>query len=195
MELRPYVDRLHQELTAVAAAGGPDVAGPAERLLIALDPSIRLVLLEALADATGEITSQLDDAVVDVRLRGTEPHFVVETVEAGAADDVPASSPAAAGPAGPAGPADTSGADDDVDGTEATARLTVRLSERLKSQLEAAATAAGQSVNSWIVGAVRHALSWSPDDDWFSGPSHGHHGPHGRGGRGRSPRRFQGWAR
>ncbi len=188
MDLRPYVDRLHQELTAVAAAGGPDVAGPAERLLIALDPSFRLVLLEALADAAGEITSELDGAVVDVRLRGAEPQFVVEV---DATDDG-----APTGPSGTAGPGDGVAAADDAEGSEATARLTVRLSERLKSQVEAAAAAADQSVNSWIVGAVRHALSWSSDDAWTAGPPHGPHGSHGRGGRGgRSPRRYQGWAR
>lgn len=176
MDLSPYVERLHTELASVAAAGGPDAAAASDRLLVALDSSVRLVLLQALADAAAEITSELDGASVDVRLRGAEPHLVVEL--GSVAPDDGAYEPQAAD------------RDVDDDGPEATARLTVRLSERLKANAEAAAAAAGQSVNSWIVGAVRTALRSDGDDRWPPGPPRP---PRGRPGRGQ--RRIQGWAR
>ncbi len=77
MELRPYLERLHADLTNVAAAAGADVAAAADRLLLALEPSVRIALMEALADAAAEITQELDRVAVEVRLRGSEPQFVV----------------------------------------------------------------------------------------------------------------------
>ena len=166
MDLRPYVERLHTDLTNVAAAGGPDVVAAAERLLLALDPAVRMALMEACADAAAEITGELEGRAVEVRLRGSEPQFVV----------VP-TSPAEA-PAGPelAEPVD--------DGGEPSARLTVRLSERLKASAERAANAAGLSLNSWIVDAVRAAAT-APAERPLPPP----------GGPVRTRRRVQGWAR
>ena len=124
--------------------------------------------MEALADAAAEITQELDRVAVEVRLRGSEPQFVVVPTAAGW--DEPAAGPDAAEPL------------DDAD--EPTARLTVRLSERLKVTAEQAANAAGLSLNSWIVDAMRAATG--PPADWPPPPP-------GRPVRNR--RRVQGWAR
>ena len=40
-------------------------------------PAVRMDLLEALSDAAAEITSGLDGTVVEVRLKGRQPQFVV----------------------------------------------------------------------------------------------------------------------
>jgi HicB family len=186
MDLRPYVERLHHDLTNVAAGAGDEAGAVAERLLLALDPALRMALMEALADAAAEITSELDGDLVDVRLRGSEPQFVV-VPGAGAA-----APPVGTGPSGLADDHDDhdthDGDGDDTD--DAMARLTVRLPERLKARAEQAASAAGVSLNSWIVDAVRIAAAapagspaWS--DRWPASA--------GRAGRGR--RRVQGWAR
>ena len=53
----------------------------AERLSAALDASVRMALSEALSDAAAEITAALDGTVVEVRLKGREPQFVVEVAE------------------------------------------------------------------------------------------------------------------
>src|SRR5690348_13679956 len=77
MELSPYLDGLRHELHAAAAPGGPDVTRTAELLAGALDAAARLALMEALGDAAAEITSKLDTATVEVRLRGRDADFVV----------------------------------------------------------------------------------------------------------------------
>ena len=77
MELTPYLDGLRRDLAAAAAPGGPDVSRAADLLAGSLDASARLCLLEVLSDAAAEITTKLDDATVDVQLRGREAQFVV----------------------------------------------------------------------------------------------------------------------
>ena len=75
-----------------------------------------MALLEALSDAAAEITSTLDGTVVEVRLKGREPQFVV-TVTA----DAPPSPSRHAPP--------TADGDDDAP----TARITLRLPDALKA--------------------------------------------------------------
>jgi hypothetical protein len=180
VDLRPYVERLRHDLVHVAAAAGADVAAAAERVVVALESSVRLVLLDALEAAAAEVSAGLDGPVVEVRLRAGEPELVVVTP-----DWAPPSGP----PSGPPSE-DPPRRPDDVELDEldelddAIARLTVRLSERLKSSAEAAASATGRSLNSWIADAVRSAVA-APDEE----PSPGRR----RGGSGR--RRVQGWAR
>jgi hypothetical protein len=60
MELTPFVDRLRRDLSDAAAAGGAEAQAAAERLALALDPATRMMLLEALSQATAEITGALD---------------------------------------------------------------------------------------------------------------------------------------
>ena len=149
MDLSPYVESLRSDVTAAAAVGGPDVARAAELVGDALDPALRLVLLDLLTDAADQVTAGLDGPVVEVRLRGREPELVVTGVEqlAEAAYAPPAPTPA-----------------DD----EGTARLTLRLPETLKARAEQAAAAEGLSVNTWLVRAVQRALS----EPQFPPPSH-----------------------
>src|SRR5215472_7187685 len=80
MELSPYVEGLRCELAALTRFASEDVVSVAERLAEALDSSARLVLLEVLSAAAAEITSRLDDVVIDVRLSAGEPEFVVTAV-------------------------------------------------------------------------------------------------------------------
>ena len=110
----------------------------------ALDPAIRLTLLELLAEAAGDVSRELAPGSVDVRLRGKDPELVVTRPP-----EAPATAPAAAvQTAAPTEPDDES----------ATFRTTLRLPERLKSRVEQAAAAEGVSVNSWLVRAVTTAL-------------------------------------
>jgi hypothetical protein len=144
MDLTPYISRLQRELATAARAGGPDAEELAERLTATLESATRLVLLEALSTAAGEITLDLDDATVDVRLRGTDPELVVTSARPAA---VPATTPTTA-----TVPTDV---DDEAGGT---ARFSLRLPERVKPQLEEAATRSGLSVNAWLVRAITAAL-------------------------------------
>src|SRR5918996_1160454 len=81
MELTTYVDTLRADLLRAAEALGPESRVAAERLEVALEPSTRMALMEALSDAAAEITQDLPHAAVEVRLKGREPQFVVTATE------------------------------------------------------------------------------------------------------------------
>ena len=152
MDLTRYVDELQRQLSTAAAAGGEEARELASRLTAPLDAAARLVLLEALSAAAGEISAELAPGSVDVRLRGGEPEFVVAapaTVAAPAAP-APTSAPAPALPSAAPASADADGG--------ATTRTTLRLPDHLKTQAEAAAAREGVSVNTWLVRAVAAAL-------------------------------------
>jgi hypothetical protein len=143
MELTPFVDRLRQDLSDAAAAGGPEAQAGAERLALALVPATRMMLLEALSEAAAEITGSLDHDAVDVRMSGREPEFVITRLE-------PLTPPAP--PAPPTPPTPPEPEDDNQ------SRITLRLPESVKARAEEAANRIGQSLNAWLVDAVRDAL-------------------------------------
>lgn len=143
MELSEYAASLRAELTAITRVAGEDVSRAAELLTGALEPSIRLTLLDVLSAAAAEITDRLEDTVVEVRLAGGDPSFVVQT----SGPEMPAPPEPPAPPAAPGEPAD-----------DGTARITLRLQESLKARAEAAAASEGVSVNTWLARAVRRAL-------------------------------------
>jgi predicted transcriptional regulator len=139
MELGQYVNDLQRQLVDAADNGTDDTRAVAERLAAGLDASVRLVLLDVLSNAAGEITRDLAPGSVDVRLRGREVEFVVTapTTEAEGEDRPNASV--------------------DLDETS-TSRTTLRLPDALKARVDEAAAADGLSVNTWLVRAVAAAL-------------------------------------
>ena len=144
MDITPYVDSLRRDLAAAAEAGGDEAKAAAERLALALDPAVRLALMDALSQAAAEITSELPAGSVDVRLRGREPEFVV---------DVPTMP--LAPPAPPAPPLPPEPEEVDEDGT--VARITLRIPESLKAKAEEMAAKSGHSLNTWLVNTIRNA--------------------------------------
>jgi hypothetical protein len=149
MNLTGYVEALRQQLAVAAAAGGDEAQALAERLTAPLDAATRLVLLDALSAAAGEITRDMAPGSVDLRLRDREPTFVV-TLPPSAE---PASEPSAPLPAQPASEASALEADD-----AAMVRINLRLPEHLKARVENSASQAGLSVNAWLVRAATAAL-------------------------------------
>jgi hypothetical protein len=143
MDLTPYLESLRRDLSASAAAGGPDVRSAADLLTGSLDASARLTMLELLSDAAAEITARLDTASIEVRLRGRDAELVV--TEVAVADET----------APPVAPVPETG---DI------ARITLRLPEHIKDQVERAASAESVSVNAWLVRAVAGALRRSGPD-------------------------------
>jgi hypothetical protein len=137
MDLKDYSDALRGELAAITRFANEEVARAGQMLAEALDSSVQLALLDVLSAAAAEITSELDDIVVEVRLAGGEPTFNVSH-----AAPEPAAEPA------PAEAADESG----------SARITFRLPDALKGRIEAAAAAQHLSVNTWLVRAASQAL-------------------------------------
>ncbi|TAM69273.1 MAG: histidine kinase [Microbacteriaceae bacterium] len=150
MNISRYVQDLQNQLSVAADAAGDDAKIVAERLASTLESTARLVLLEALSDAAGEITTELAPGSVDLRLRGREPEFVVTAPptsrfegEASATDSMPQDESLT-----------------EPDGTEgAMSRTTLRLPESVKLRVETAAAREGLSVNSWFLRVVTAALA------------------------------------
>jgi hypothetical protein len=167
MKLEPFVDTLARELLTAAEFGGDETRKVAERLTAPLDAATRLVLLEALSTAAGEITLELAPGSVDLRLRGRDPEFVVTLLpQPSDAEQLPTNlgNPEAAPEGGDGG----------------AARITLRLTEQTKLRIEKAAAKEGLSVNAWLGKVIARTLD-------------GHDVHSGRGPP--SGRRFTGWVR
>ena len=181
MDITPLVESLRQDLLRAAEAGGADVRAAAERLSHALDPAVRLTVMDALSQAASEITHELAGTSVEVRLKGREPMFVV----IGQATQVPPAPPSPPAPPEPPDHLDELGLSDD----DVVARITLRLPESLKARAEELAAKRGQSLNTWLVNAARAAASFNIDVSST---------PFGPGAPGRnraSNKRIQGWVR
>jgi hypothetical protein len=182
MELDTHVDKLRDQLDVAAAAGGDDARLLAERLIAPLDSAVRLMLLDVLAAAAAEITRELAPGSVELRLRGSEPEFVVApaldaatAAGAGDRDDAPDSPESWSGP----GPASATG----MPGEGGVSRINLRLPDQLKSQVERAAQRDGLSINAWLVRAAAAAVDRER-------PGLRREQPGARGGR-----RYTGWGR
>jgi HicB family len=137
METARFVEKLERDLASVAALGDDAVAEAAERLIQALRGSAGLRLMEALGEAALEISGQLPEGHVEVRLVGPDPELVYvpeEPVE-------PAPAPEEEGLA---------------------ARITLRLYDSLKRELEAAAAREGVSLNTWLVRTLSRSTAPPP---------------------------------
>jgi predicted transcriptional regulator len=140
MELERFVADLHRQLVATAQNGTDDTRAVAERLAAGLDSAARLVLLDVLSAAAGEITRDLAPGGVDVRLRGRDVEFVVSP------------------PTSELEAEDRTAVTVDIDDVS-TSRTTLRLPDALKARVDEAAAADGLSVNTWLVRAVAAALA------------------------------------
>jgi hypothetical protein len=140
MDLTPYVTGVEDSLLAAAAAGDEGTRRTAAALAAALDPAVRLALMNALAEAAADITDAIGDRAVELRLEGGDVRVVVSSTDAAGIEESQVQ----------AAPLDAGG--------EQT-RITLRLPERLKAQAEQAAGAEALSLNTWLVRAVHEALA------------------------------------
>jgi hypothetical protein len=132
MEL--HIDAIKRDVAGVVAAlGDEDVVEQWRRLADAVEPSLRLRLIDLLSEAALSLNSQLDIGHVEVRMAGRDPELVFV--------DEP---PAREQPPAP--------------GDDLSARITLRLPEGLKASLEVAAAREAVSTNAWIVRALARAL-------------------------------------
>lgn len=128
MQTAPFIEALHREVAAAVASNDAATAAVVERLAASLEAAAHLWLLDAANQAAAQLSSQLADGHVEVRLDGRDPALVY----------VPSPEPAPA----PSG-------DEAYD-----ARITLRLPDGLKGQVERWAAEAGVSVNTWLVRAI-----------------------------------------
>jgi hypothetical protein len=139
MNLTPYVASIEDSLLAAAAAGDDGTRRTAGVLAAALDPAVRLAIMNALVEAAADVTDALGDHVVDIRLDGGDIGVVVS----------------------PLPDFDGEAIEDAIrlsDASGELSRVTLRLPEQLKTEAERAAAGQGVSLNTWLARAVREAL-------------------------------------
>ncbi len=135
MEITGYTEALRSDLSAVAESGDEQARAAAERLLRALEPSLRLRFLDALGEAAAELSAQLPEGRVELRLAGPEVTLAYVSES-------------------------TTGAT--VAEEDYSARITLRLPDSLKARAEQAAAREGISMNTWLVRALARALEHRP---------------------------------
>ena len=70
MQIDSYVQAVSEDLARVAAVGDESTARAAELLAVAIESSLALRLQEAMAEAALELSGQLDQGRVEVRVSG-----------------------------------------------------------------------------------------------------------------------------
>ncbi|WP_156756895.1 toxin-antitoxin system HicB family antitoxin [Actinokineospora pegani] len=149
MDLSPYITALRDDLTTTAAAGDESTRRAATVLGAALEPAARLAIMNALSDLAAEVTAELPDHVVEVRLDGRDVRVAVTaTSRPRPAEPHPEPEPE---PEVPLTPVATAAGD--------MSRMTLRLFEELKTKAEHAASKQGVSLNTYVQQAVQGALS------------------------------------
>jgi thioesterase domain-containing protein len=134
MQTAQFIEALQSDLRELAQLGGEELVQAAHRLEGAVKQSATLRLIDALTQVALEVSSQLPNGHLDVRLAGQDPELVYVEEE----DEEPQAQAAEDG---------------------LTARITLRLPESLKVALETAAEAEGVSVNTFLVRALARSLS------------------------------------
>lgn len=159
MQLAIHVETLREQLLAASDMGGPESRSVVERLSSGLEAATRLVLLEALSAAADEITAELAPGGVEIRLRGSDPQFVVTLPP----DAAGVTAEGATTPAGAFAHSEEEGA---------TSRLNLRLPDALKARIEEAARREGLSSNAWLVRIAAAAAGGPPGQaTWTPGGS------------------------
>lgn len=132
MQLSHAISGLENAVEAQLRVAGPESAELGAQLLNALRPAIRQTLMEVVTMAATEVSSQLPSHRVEVRLVEGDPELVVSEDST----DVPP-------------PPTPPGGDDDE------ARITLRLPGYLKELIAEAAAGSGDSLNAFVVDALR----------------------------------------
>jgi predicted HicB family RNase H-like nuclease len=131
MRMSWLADGIGADLQDLVELGGDAVAEAAERVSSILVKSTLSRVLTMLSEAAAEVSAQLPDGEVQLRVAGDDCSFafVSEPPPAASAD------------------------------AELSARITLRLSEGLKQRIEESAAREGQSVNSWILRQLERRTS------------------------------------
>jgi hypothetical protein len=132
------VDGLRSDVISVGELGDDTVAEVAERVAEVLGRSIPSRILDLLSEVAAELSAELPDGRVEIRIAGDDVvlAYVEQPLIAATASE--------------------GNADRDRD---LSARITLRLSESLKARVEEGAAREGISVNAFIVRTLEHGTS------------------------------------
>lgn len=134
MQISHLLVGLEQQVAAQLRFADPEKAELIGELLAVISPAVRQTLFEVVNASVAEINSQLSGQTVEIKLVDGDPELVVTTSMA---------------PPPPPPP----DAPDSEDFDEA--RITLRIPGYLKEIIAEAAKTAGDSVNSYVVDALR----------------------------------------
>ena len=138
MKMSLVVDGLRADVLSVGELGDDTVAAVADRIAALLGRSMPARILELLSDVSAEISAELPDGHLEIRVAGDD-------VDLAYVEDAPAPPPATSG-------------DGDAD---MSARISLRLSEGLKARVEEGAAREGISVNAFIVRTLERGAASS----------------------------------
>ncbi len=134
MKMSLVVEGLRSDVAAIGELGDETVGEVADRMAAILARSASSRILDLLTDVVAEVSAELPDGHVEIRLVGDEVDFAY------VGESPPVPEPEA----------------------EQSARITLRLSEQLKAKVEESAGREGLSVNSWILRALERGATAKP---------------------------------
>jgi len=135
MQLTQATFRLEAAVEAQLRMGAAELVSVGAELLEVLRPAVRQAMMDVVEMAAQEVNGQLVGHRVDIRLVDGDPELVVSPDES----RIPP-------PPSPPGPGATS---------DTEARITLRLPGYLKDLIAEAADGAGDSVNTFVIDALR----------------------------------------
>lgn len=168
MDLTPYTQNLRDDLLTAASVGDEDTRRAAALLAGAIEPAARLAIMNALSDLATEVTGELGDTTVELRLDGRDVR--VSVTRHSVDNPLPSFERAAQGDPWAKKITDPQPGDDGTgpspedlrrtlqDAGGELSRTTVRLFNELKSQAERAASEQGVSLNTYISRAVSDSV-------------------------------------
>ncbi len=130
MQLNQALIGLETAVETQLRVAGPEATDLGTQLMAALQPAIRQTFFDVLCMAAAEVSSQLPGQQVEVKIVDGDPELVVST------------DPSHLPPAG-----------DEDDSMET--RITLRLPSNLKDLIAQAAQSTGESVNTFVVDALK----------------------------------------
>jgi len=133
MKMSLAVEGLLADVMALGQLGDERVSEVADRIVAVLERSVPSRILDLLSEVVAELSSELPDGRVEIRLAGDDVEFAY---------------------------ADEGLAAPETD-AELSARITLRLSDQLKARVEESASRAGISVNSWVLRTLERGTSTS----------------------------------
>jgi hypothetical protein len=133
MKMSLAAEGLRSDVVAVGELGDEAVAQAAERIAAILARSVPSRILDLLSDMAAELSAELPEGRVEIRLVGDDVEFAY-------VDEHP-----------PAPPTEGDG--------DLSSRITLRLPEQLKLKVEASASGEGLSVNGWILRVLERGTS------------------------------------
>jgi hypothetical protein len=131
MKMSLAIEGLRSNVVAVGELGDETVAEVADRIAAVLSRSASSRILDLLSEAAAELSSELPEGRVEIRLIGDDVAFVYVDERASAPEPE----------------------------AELSARVTLRLSDQLKARVEESAGREGLSVNSWILRTLERGTS------------------------------------